>query len=45
MLPLWNLQKLTILYRTAKSTLAGTLKLPEIALTWFCKTAKLMRQS
>ena len=34
-LPFWNFQKLTIFYRNAKYTLAGSLKLPEISSTWF----------
>ena len=43
MLPFWNLQKLTIFFRTAKSTLAGSLKFPEVSLR--CKTANIMRKS
>ena len=35
MLPFWNIQKLTVFYRTAKSTVTGSLNLPEISLTWF----------
>ena len=40
MLPFRNLQKLKIFFRTAKSTIAGSLKLPEISLTWFLKDCK-----
>ena len=35
MLPFWNLQKLTAFFRTAKSTLARSLKFPKISLIWF----------
>ena len=38
MLPFWNLQKLTISFRTSKSTLAGSLKLPEMSFS-FCENS------
>ena len=40
MLSFWDFQKITIFFRTAKSTLAGFLKFPEISLTWFLYDCK-----
>ena len=40
MLPFWILQTLTIFFKTAKSSLAISLKFPEISLTWFLCTSR-----
>ena len=41
MLPFWNLQNITIFFRTAKSTLAGSLKCLWHA---FCKTVTVRKK-